>query len=82
MAEHSLQKKRNSANRIHLFKVLRRQTIDIIYFINVVPVSLLLVALSLSVPNRIKGNNNEGSVFLIFGDVAFHFSGSSVVDWY
>ena len=51
MVEHSLQKKRNSANRMHLFKVFRRQTIDIIYFINVVPVTLLLVALSLSVPN-------------------------------
>ena len=33
---------RDSANRMYLFKVLRRQTTDIINIINVVPVSLFL----------------------------------------
>ena len=33
----------DSANRMYLLKVLRRQTIDIINIINVVPVSLLLI---------------------------------------
>ena len=32
----------DSANQMYLFKVLRRQTIDIINIINVVPVSVLL----------------------------------------
>ena len=32
----------DSANQMYLFKVLRRQTIDIINIINVVPVSILL----------------------------------------
>ena len=32
----------DSANQIYLFKVLRRQTIDIINIINVAPVSILL----------------------------------------
>ena len=32
----------DSANQMYLFKVLRRQTIDIINIINVAPVSILL----------------------------------------